>query len=214
MADNTTLNTGSGGDVIRTDDIGSGVKVQAVKLLEGADGVDDGFISSDNPLPVSSLGFPKTVKVDVTRPADTVQYGAGDFISDSTSAPTSGGFTIANAGRQSGGSCMITDVCVASSNDPTTRLAGEIWIFDQAVTNGNDNVSFSVSDTEIKTAIGVIPFSLFDAGNNGFAHVTGLNMLCTCVGSANLRFLLRTRNGYIPASAEVLSFAFKLMQVD
>lgn len=213
MADNVLLNAGSGGATVRTDDIG-GIQYQGVKLVEGADGVDDGFISSTNPLPVSSLGFPKTIKVDVTRPADVIQYGAGEAISDSTSAPTSGGFTIANAGRQSGGSCIITDVCIASSADPVTRLAGELWIFDQAVTNINDNTNFGVTDTEIKTAVGVIPFSLFDAGNNGFAHITGLNMLCTCVGSADLRFLLRTRNAYTPASAEVLSFAFKLMQVD
>lgn len=37
MADNTTLNTGSGGDVIATDDI-AGVKYQRVKLSLGADG--------------------------------------------------------------------------------------------------------------------------------------------------------------------------------
>lgn len=213
MADNTTLNTGSGGDVIATDDI-AGVKIQRVKLVEGADGVNDGDISATNPLPVSSLGFPKTVKVDVTRPADTTAYAAGDCISDSTSAPTSGGFTITSAGRQSGGSCIITDVCVASSNDPATRLAGEIFIFDTSVTNVNDNAAFVVSDTEIKTCVAVIPFSLFDAGNNGYAHITGLNILATCSGSANLRFLLRARNAYTPANAEVLSFAFKLMQVD
>lgn len=44
MADNTTLNTGAGGDVIATDDI-SGVKHQRVKLEWGPDGtaneVDD-----------------------------------------------------------------------------------------------------------------------------------------------------------------------------
>jgi len=213
MADNTTLNPGTGGDVYASDDISS-VKYQRVKLVEGADGVNDGDISSTNPLPVSALGFPKTIKVDVTRPADTTAYAAADCISDSTSAPTSGGFTITNAGRQSGGSCIITDVCVASSNDPATRLAGEIFIFDTSVTNVNDNTAFVVSDTEIKTCAAVIPFSLFDAGNNGFAHVSGLNILATCSGSANLRFLLRARNAYTPASAEVLSFAFKLLQVD
>lgn len=37
MADNTTLNAGSGGDVIATDDIG-GVKHQQVKIEWGADG--------------------------------------------------------------------------------------------------------------------------------------------------------------------------------
>lgn len=213
MADNVTLNVGSGGDVIAADEISS-AKYQRVKIVEGADGVNDGDISASNPLPVSTLGFPKTIKVDVTRPGDTTPYTAGDCISDSTSAPTSGGFTISNAGRQSGGSCMITDVCIASSNDPATRLSGEIWIFDTAVTNVNDNSAFAVSDAEIKTCVGIVPFTLFDAGNNGFAHISGINFLATCSGSANLRFLLRARNAYTPANAEVLSFAFKLIQVD
>lgn len=52
MADNTILNIGSGGDTIATDDIG-GVKYQRVKLIQGADGVNDGDISLGNPLPVT-----------------------------------------------------------------------------------------------------------------------------------------------------------------
>lgn len=213
MADNTTLNTGTGGDVIASDDI-SGVKFQRIKLIYGADGTNSGDVSSTNPLPVSSLGFPKTIKVDVTRPADTTAYAIGDAISNSTSSPTSGGFTITNAGRASGGSCLITDVCVMTSADPATRLSGEIWIFDTSVTNINDNTAFAVSDTEIKTCCGVIPFTLIDAGNNGYAHITGINMLATCSGTANLRFLLRARNAYTPANAEVFSFTFKLLQLD
>jgi hypothetical protein len=50
MADNTTLNTGSGGDVIASDDI-SGVKYQRIKLIHGADGTNDGDVSRSNPLP-------------------------------------------------------------------------------------------------------------------------------------------------------------------
>lgn len=55
MADNTTLNTMTGGDVIATDDI-AGVKYQRVKIVEGADGTNDGDISSANPLPVAQTG--------------------------------------------------------------------------------------------------------------------------------------------------------------
>lgn len=51
MADNTTLNTGAGGDVIASDDIGS-VKFQRIKLIHGIDGVNDGDVASGNPLPV------------------------------------------------------------------------------------------------------------------------------------------------------------------
>jgi hypothetical protein len=52
VADNTTLNTGSGGDVIATDDVG-GVKHQLVKLEYGA--ADSATqVSSANPLPVDA----------------------------------------------------------------------------------------------------------------------------------------------------------------
>lgn len=162
----------------------------------------------------STLGFPKSISVDVTRPADTTAYAAGDAISNSTTAPTTGGFTLTGAARKSGGSGIITDVIVTSSNDPATRLSGEVFFFNQSVTNINDNSAFAVSDTEIKTCVGVVPFSLFDAGNNGLAHLTGLNILFTCSGSADLRFLLRARNAYTPANAEVLTVVVKILQID
>lgn len=51
MADNTTLNAGTGGDVIASDDI-AGAKYQRVKLIHGVDGTNDGDASRSNPLPV------------------------------------------------------------------------------------------------------------------------------------------------------------------
>ncbi|MFN9115664.1 MAG: hypothetical protein ACK5XN_36890, partial [Bacteroidota bacterium] len=142
------------------------------------------------------------------------QYALLDAISNSTTAPTAGGFTLTGAARRSGGSGIITDITIASSADPTVKLAAELFIFNQAVTNVNDNTAFAVSDTEIKSLIGVVPFVMFDAGNNQFAQVTGLNMLFTCVGSANLRFLLRARNTYTPASGEVFTVTAKILQLD
>lgn len=50
MADNTTLNTMTGGDVIATDDI-SGVKYPRTKLTIGADNTNDGDIAKTNPMP-------------------------------------------------------------------------------------------------------------------------------------------------------------------
>ena len=55
MADNTALNSMTGGDTIGADEV-SGVKYQRVKLIEGADGANDGDISSANPLPVEQTG--------------------------------------------------------------------------------------------------------------------------------------------------------------
>lgn len=163
---------------------------------------------------VHPVGFSAFVTTDVTRPADTTAYAVADCISNSTSAPTAGGFTLTGSARVSGGFGMITDVFLGSSNDPATRLSGEVWFFNQAVTAINDNAAFAVSDTEIKTCVGVVPFSMFDAGNNQFAHVSGLSIVFTCVGTANLRFLLRARNAYTPASAEVITVTASIVQLN
>lgn len=53
MADNTQLNPGVGGDVISTDDLGGGVKVQRVKVQFGVGGTATD-VSGGNPLPVTS----------------------------------------------------------------------------------------------------------------------------------------------------------------
>lgn len=58
MSDNTRLPLGTeDGDVYASDDI-SGVKYQRVKLTLGADGVNDGDVSSSNKLPVSVASLP------------------------------------------------------------------------------------------------------------------------------------------------------------
>lgn len=180
----------------------------------GADGDYEALQIKDGKLWVAPLGFPVSVSVDVTRPADTAAYAVNDALSNSTSAPTSGGFTFANAARKSGGSVLITDLIVTSSADPATPLQGELFIFNQAVTNINDNAAFAVTDAEIKTCVARIPFALEDVGNNDFFHAQNLNILATASGSADLRFLVRVKNAYTPANAEVLTFVLKGLQID
>ena len=207
MADNITLpatGTGTATPVVATDDI-AGLHYQRIKLIHGVDGTNAGDVATTNPLPVAPYTAVIRVQTDVTRPADTAVYAAGDAISDSTATPTTGGFTFTSAARKSGGSGIIIAATFSSANDPATRLSGELFIFDQAVTAVNDNAAFAVSDAEIKTLAGVVPFSLFDAGNNGFCAVNNIAIPFVCVGSANLRFLLRARNAYTPASGEVIT---------
>lgn len=56
MADNTQLPVpATSGDVIGADDIG-GIKYQRIKMIKGADGVNDGDISDNNPFPVVLSG--------------------------------------------------------------------------------------------------------------------------------------------------------------
>lgn len=177
------------------------------------DGTNTVTLGTDNTVPVITQSRFVTCSTDVTRPADTTAYAVNDALSDSTTSPTTNGFTFTGAARATGGSGIITDAIITTSNDAGTLLQGEIWVFSAAVTNINDNTAFAVSDSEIKTCVGKIPFTLEDAGNNGFYHATNLNIGFTTSGSANLRFLVRVKNAYTPASAEVLTFVIKVLQV-
>jgi len=89
VVDNTILSTGSGGDTIATDDI-AGIKFQRVKLVEGADGVNDGDISSANPLPVEQIG---------ATPAGANNIGDVDVLTVPSPLSTAGGGTEAAALR-------------------------------------------------------------------------------------------------------------------
>lgn len=159
---------------------------------------------------LTTLNYAGTATTSVTRPADTTAYAIADTWADSTSAPTSGGFTFSNMCRASGTSGVITGATFVSTNDPATTLSAELWLFDTSVTALNDNAVFSaISDTDAVKLVGVIPFTLSSTGDgsdaNSYYTVTGLSIGYTCVGSANLRAMIKVRNVYTPASAEVLT---------
>lgn len=80
MADNTQLNSGAGGDLISTDDLGGGVKVQRVKVQVGADGAA-ADVHAGNPLPVSDAGGSLTVDVGAALPAGNNNIGDVDVAS-------------------------------------------------------------------------------------------------------------------------------------
>lgn len=207
MADNFTFNDPSGTSTGASDVISS-VHYPRVKVGWGVDGT---FVdtSATNPLPIAPITSIVRISVDVTRQAaDTTQYSINDAISDSTSAPTSGGFTITSAARASGGSGYLVGLNVASSNPAGTPLSGEVHLFNTSVTNINDNAAFAISDSEVKTCEGVIPFTLVTGSNNGFYRCEFTPIPYVCSGSANLRFLLKAKNAYTPVGSEVLTFIF------
>jgi hypothetical protein len=163
-------------------------------------------------------GHGDTITVSITRPANTTAYTANDTWADSDSAPTAGGATITGACRGSGGTGVLTDIVVVSSNDPATLLQAEIWLFDSAPTAVNDNAAFALSDSDALKLVDVIGFTLATttggSGTNSYYRSGSLNVGYTCSGSANLRFLVKVKNAYTPASAEVLTVRFKTIPVD
>jgi hypothetical protein len=171
----------------------------------GTDGDYEHVQSKDGRLLTTPFMYPFRAVGTITRPADVLAYAAGDAISDSTTAPTTGGFTLSSVARISGGFALVTGCTIITDNDPATRLSGEVLLFNTAFTNVNDNTAFVVSDAEALTYEGAIPFSMYDMGNNGVAEIQNLSKIVKCVGSADLRFAMRARNAYTPASAEVFT---------
>jgi len=107
MADNTTLNTGSGGDVIATDDIG-GVKFQRIKVTYGPDG-SSSDVAVGNGLPIASSN------VTVTDRSGSITTG-GTPQQLMAANPLRKGFWIQNVSAQN---LFISDVGTASDNSGT-----------------------------------------------------------------------------------------------
>ncbi len=153
----------------------------------------------------------KTVGFTITRPADSNAYAANDAFSNSTSAPLTGGYPLISVARAPGGSGTITDAIFSTS--ASMALQGELWIFDQPVTNVNDNAAFAISDAEALTLVGVIPFNCVDTtSNNAISYVTNIGVGYNCVGtSTNLYCLVKVINAPTPGSAEILGVRLKVM---
>jgi hypothetical protein len=113
MADNVAITAGAG-TTIATDDVG-GVQYQRVKIGVGADGSATD-VSSAAPLPVG--GLVTRAATELTRPADTTAYTAGDVVSNSTSATTL--IDLASAVRVNGGSGYIVRVDLATDKKSIT----------------------------------------------------------------------------------------------
>lgn len=173
----------------------------------------DNAADADYAVPQISGGFQWTAtrptvtifSTNITRPADTNIYAANDNLSNSTSAPTAGGFTFTSACRVAGGYGTIIGAIITAS--AATAYQGELWVFNQASTAVNDNAAFTVPDGDVQAnLVAVIPFLTNDTtGANAISYVSDLQYPYTCVGSANLRYLVKVMAAVTPASAEVLS---------
>ncbi len=137
----------------------------------------------------------ETVSVSFTIP-DNIRYSVNDAVGN-------GPFEVPGVTKG-----VITDAVIVTSQDAPTPLQGEVWVFDGSVMGSPNNQPHFVSDTDIKKLVGVIPFSMVDAGNNGAAWVRNLEMAF----SAPLRFLVRARNTYTPVANEVVTVRLKIMK--
>lgn len=148
-----------------------------------------------------------TITVTVT-PTLTVAgaYIAGDFVGTSATAGV-----IANAARVAGKGGVLESVAVIDGDKQS--VAGELWLFDTAVTPPADNAAWTITDADAATVIpgGVIPLSTYYASAlNSVAVARGVALSYTCVATS-LYFCFVTRGAPTYTSGK-LSLRFNFMR--
>ncbi len=205
MADNVDITAGTG-TTIRTDDVG-GVQYPASKLVVGADGVDGGFVSAVNPLPVTgavttgALTDVELRAVPVPVSGTVATGGLTDAEIRATPLPVSGTVT-ANAATSHGKT--ITYVSIDQGAAGTTALA--------AASPGNKHkllglvVTMSLAGTVKLTDGGTDATGAMDvAASGGFVLPTSI--VPYVVGTANTALNLVTTVGAAKGVAIILTEA-------
>lgn len=142
MADNTQLPVPStSGDVIAADDIG-GVKFQRIKMTLGADGVNDGDVSSANPIPV---GGSITTMPDFDTPAVPVRQLPQRVVATSYAAAGSGVDATAEVLIRTGAGMAVNRTSGNLVITSGTTVSSETVI--RSVESVDGRVTFSVGDT-------------------------------------------------------------------
>lgn len=156
-----------------------------------------------------------TVASSITRLNNTTTYTANTAWGNV--AVTYG--TLTNVCRAPGSSIIIPDVIVADQANQTLKLTGEMHLFNATVTPIADDATWSVAAADVLNEVGVVPFAMNyvenpAAGASGgmAAHVQGLGIQATCgSASANLYYMLKVTNAYVPVANEVLQTAVKAL---
>lgn len=142
------------------------------------------------------------VGVEVTRPADTTAYAAGDAVADSTSAPTALAFLA--AARESGGGGYVTRARIVT-DQKTNVAAYRLWLFSASPTVVNDNAVFPLLYTEKATRLGYIdigPLATEDTTSTCAQAINADIRLAYTCAATTLFGLLETKTAFTPASGQ------------
>jgi hypothetical protein len=163
VANNTTLNSGTGGDVMRDIDR-AGVKTP-VALLDTGGTASEQIVSEDAPLTVRSV-----VDVfDVTLTLDTSIYADGDILADTQSVGT--------VFLNSGGGRTLMSVHVLDEDDQGQGF--DLIFLDANTSLGTENSAPSITDANARGIIGRVAISsadFYDIGGSRIATRTGINL--------------------------------------
>jgi hypothetical protein len=165
----------------------------------------------------------KRARDQITRPANTTAYTAGDAISEVT---TNDFFTFTNVVNSKSGSGAIESAIIHSSANVATKLDADLFLFHTTITETADNAAFVPTDAEMLTLVGVIDVATANwtvglatagAGGNTAIHITGLDMPFVLTGTSSttgrtLYGQLVARNAYVPVASEVFTVDLMIAQ--
>lgn len=179
MADNTTLNSGTGGDTIATDDI-AGIKHQRVKVQHGADGSATD-VSTASPLPVDLRADNLAGNLDVNIAAQTADItiadGGNSITVDNTNidnlnssdfdtgAGTDTTPSIGIAVPANGGAAVITGDATNGLDVDVTRVSGTVTVDGSGVTQPVSGTITANAGTGTFTVGGVAAENAAVSGN-------------------------------------------------
>jgi hypothetical protein len=136
--------------------------------------------------------------IDVT-PTLTVHasYATGDYVGTSGVAMVFAGPALSAAG---GGVLTVNLIDYACQS-----VAGELWLFDTAVTPPDDSAAWTITDAEMKTFVGVIPFSTYYAASttNSVAMSANPPIVFKCLAGNKLYGCFVTRGAPSYASGDL-----------
>jgi hypothetical protein len=122
----------------------------------------DGEVQISSDIPAGEeIVIGKTVAPTTNVTANPVLTVAGAYIAGDYVGTSAAAIEFEDAVRASGGSATIKSVVVIDK--ALQSIAGELWLFDAAVTPPADNAPWSITDLDAAHLIGIIPISTYYA---------------------------------------------------
>lgn len=191
MANNTVINTGTGGDTIADEDI-AGVKYQRVKLIDGTVGSTTVISGDASGLDVNVGQRQFWYEADVPGVAAAV-YAAGDQFGSL--------ITIANAARVTGAGGFITGVVLYDNDD--LQIGADVLFYNDTVTPAADNAVFAMSDADQRKGLWIAQIPYFvDTGAQRMGQIVGVSVPYFCTATS-LYALIRTQSAVTPTATGV-----------
>ena len=142
----------------------AGVFFQRVKLVIGANGVNDGDVSAENPFPVILVGaqqpngditvYPTETSdlLDLTLSLNTAQYASGNVLADTQE--------LTGVMRANGKTARLESLKITDKDDQGQAL--DVVFFKTNVSLGTENAAVSISDADAVEILGIVQVSAAD----------------------------------------------------